>query len=370
MSSPTTRVGLIDGAPAPSADGEEAALLEAARRGDHQAFGCLAEPHRRRLMLHCYRLLGSLHEAEDLVQESLLRAWRRLGAFEGRASFRSWLYTIATNACLDALDGRARRVLVPTGGPAAGPPMGGAPGAQLVPAEGIAWLEPYPDTLLSVPEDAGLGPAARYEAREGVELAFIAAIQYLAPRQRAVLLLRDVLGWTAAEVAALLETTVPAVNSALQRARTTLRRRFPPGAPPGHREEYHPQHLDGRGRVLLERYVRAWEAADLVALVTLLRADATLVMPPVAEWYQGRAAIGAFLAWVFRHSGLGPFRLVPTGANRQPAFALYGRDAGRPGYRGLAVQVLTLEGDSVTGIVGFVSPALLSRFGLPATLPA
>src|ERR1700716_2474778 len=226
-------------------------LLDTAKPADHDAFQQLAEPYRRELQLHCYRMLGSVFEAEDLVQETFLRAWRARERFEGRTSFRNWLYRIATNACLNALASlKSRRVLPDT----SGSPFETFPDA---PATEIAWLEPYPDSLLEGIVDESPGPDAGYELREAVRLAFVAAIQQLPPRQRAVLLLRDVLGWSAAETALLLEASVASVNSALQRARATLETRFPAGEPT------HTPSTDAIQRELLERYVRAWDAADM-----------------------------------------------------------------------------------------------------------
>jgi len=345
------------------ADGE-ASLLAAARAGDGDAFGRLAETQRGALQLHCYRFLGSLTDAEDLVQETLLRAWRRLDRFEGRSSFRHWLYRIATNACLDARDARSRRVLPNDLGPASDPI---AP-RRAPPAE-VAWLEPYPDALLELALDPEPGPEARYDRRESIELAFAAALQHLPPRQRATLLLRDVLSWSATETASLLGASVPAVNSALQRARATLSQRLPAGRHPSG------QDLSLAERELLARYVRAWEAGDVSALVSVLREDALLTMPPVLEWYSGRAAIGSFVAreWPL----LGPFRLLPTRANGQPAFGLYGsRPGGGSSRRPLAVQVLRVEVGLIAEIVGFVEASafgyrgvdLFPRFGLPPDL--
>jgi RNA polymerase sigma-70 factor (ECF subfamily) len=345
------------------ADGE-ASLLSAARAGDRDAFGRLAESQRHSLQLHCYRFLGSLEDAEDLVQETLLRAWRRLDRFEGRSSFRHWLYRIATNACLDARESRCRRALPDDLG--AEPNPAGPPGAP--PAE-VAWLEPYPNSLLELAVDSEPGPEARYDRRESVELAFLAALQHLPPRQRAALLLRDVLAWSAAETASLLGASVPAVNSALQRARATLSQRLPA------RDDTSRQGLPAAERDLLARYVRAWEAGDLTALVTLLREDAVLMMPPVPEWYRGREGVGGFLSAEW--PALGPFRLLPTGANGQPAFGLYGSAAaGRSLFRPLAVQVLRIEAGLIAEIVGFIEPStfgypgadLFPRFGLPPAI--
>ena len=287
-------------------DGErphEAALLASAKSGDRRAFQQLTEPHRRELLVHCYRMLGSFHDAEDLVQETLLRAWRGLKGFDGRASTRYWLYRIATNACLNALATRASagRVLPETESPATEQ----MPDRE--PASDIAWLEPYPDSALEQIADDAPGPDARYEMREAVQLAFIAAIQLLPPRQRATLLLTDVLGWSAAESARLLDSSVAAVNSALQRARTTLEERLagrPPRIAIAASEEQ---------RALLERYVRAWESTDVDGFTALLKEDAVMSMPPWRQWYRGRAAIAAFFA---QHRQARWTRAVPARADR------------------------------------------------------
>ncbi|HET7131042.1 MAG TPA: sigma-70 family RNA polymerase sigma factor [Gammaproteobacteria bacterium] len=328
-----------------------ARLLEPARRGDRAAFERLAEPFRRELQLHCYRMLGSLHDAEDLVQDTLLRAWRGLAEFEGRASFRNWLYRIATNACLNALASRksARRVLPH----ALGPPAQTRPGE---PAD-IPWLEPYPDAELEVGSPAP-GPEARYEMREAVQLAFVAAIQYLAPRQRAVLLLRDVLGWSAAEAAQLLDVSVASVNSALQRARAALEARYAADSTP---------EPDEARRALLDRYVETWESADLDGLVALLKHDAILTMPPHREWYAGRAAIRSFFGYAWNlYDG---FRLLPTAANAQPAFGLYSRKPSSAAYHAHSLQVLTTRGAEIEILTNFRSPQSFAAFGLPPVLP-
>jgi len=327
-------------------------LLAAARAGDADAFRMLVQPHHRELHLHCYRMLGSLHDAEDLTQETLLRAWRALPTFEDRSGVRAWLYRIATNACLDALRRRARRILPTEHLPAADPEQ---PPHPMV--TDPIWLDPYPDALLDELAD----PAASYARRESVELAFLAAIQLLPPRQRAVLLLRDVLGWSASETAELLGATVASVNSALQRARAALRERrgtgsapVPIGAPT--REE----------RRLLDRYVRAFQEADVPALLELLREDAVMTMPPDPTWFLGSGAIGTFLSrWVFPLRR--PLRLVPTRANRQPAFAIYERgEDGRS--HALSLQVIELAGGRIGSITGFVRVDLFPHFGLPQTV--
>ena len=334
--------------------------LVAARAGDSQAFGRLAEPHRRELQVHCYRLLGSLSEAEDLVQETMLRAWRRLDTYEGRASFRAWLYRIATNACLDtlALRKRPRRSLPPHTHSAADPQAPPAP-----PSPDPIWLEPLPDDLLAGTEES---PEARYSMRESVTLAFLVALQTLPPRQRAVVILCDVLDWRASEAAEGLGLTVSAVNSALHRARATLAKHY-------HRRESLSTRLDSHTRDLLDRYLSAWEAADVGALVGLLKEDAVFAMPPVPTWYQGREVIRMALLRV-AFAGQADdvrerWRLLLTYANASPAFAVYQRDDGGI-YRGLGLQVLRLEGDAVAESIFFLEPAVLARFSLPSELPS
>ena len=333
-------------------------MLEAARTGDRAGFAQLAEPYRRELQVHCYRMLGSLEDAQDLVQETLLRAWTKLDTYEGRASFRAWLYKIATNACLDALDRRPRRVLPPARQAASDPAAPTEP-----PLLEPIWLDPIPDVGLAEIE---AGPEARYEVRESITLAFMAALQVLPPRQRAVLILRDVLDWHADEVARLLDLTVSAVNSALHRARTTMARYY-------HRrgiETVPAQPEDAATRALLERYVRAWETADMDALVALLKEDATLPMPPIPTWYQGREPIRIFLSGIVRQMYTsGAWRFVPLRANGQPAFAWYQRDEqGR--FRPFGIQVLTIEENQIADLYtfGMGNPRLLQLFGLPDEL--
>jgi RNA polymerase sigma-70 factor (ECF subfamily) len=340
-------------------DRRRLSFLEQARQGDADAFERLTEPYRRELQLHCYRMLGSLQDAEDLVQETLLRAWRAIDRFEGRSSFRSWLYRIATNACLNALARRqsARRLLPEAHGPPSDRLPAGAPAIE------IAWLEPYPDTLLEGIADTTPGPDARYEQHEAVQLAFVAAIQHLPARQRAVLLLRDVLGWTAAETAVLLDASVPSVNSALQRARATLGKRLPNDRAPGKAPP------DDRQRVLLERYVQTWESADLDGFVALLREDAILSMPPHPQWYLGPAAIRRFLSYAWSAGGPGGRRFLPTAANGQPAFALYAHGRTATDFPAHSIWLPTLRGDAIAGLTGFIDARLFARFGLPASLP-
>jgi RNA polymerase sigma-70 factor (ECF subfamily) len=319
---------------------------------DQHNFGVLAEPHRRELQAHCYRMLGSIHDAEDMVQETFLRAWRRRETFEGRASFRAWLYKIATNACLDSLEKRPRRVVPVTH-------QGVSTLDEPIPPDVTEpiWLEPYPDELL-ISDD--VSPEGYLSTQENITLAFMAALHLLPPRQRAVLILRDVLDWQASEVADLLEITVPAVKSALHRARTTLAKR---------NMDVEAYVLDTSTLTQLDDYVRAWETADVNALLTLLRADATFSMPPIPSWYQGRDAIGGLVAkTVFRGEARGRWRLLRTRANRQPAFGLYRRDDAHGVYQAYGIQVLTLDGGQIVDIITFRNAALFPYFKLPATV--
>ncbi|HET8998984.1 MAG TPA: sigma-70 family RNA polymerase sigma factor [bacterium] len=341
---------------------DPATHLSCAKRGDRDAFQRLAEPYRPELQLHCYRMLGSLQDAEDLVQETFLRAWRGLAGFEERSSFRTWLYRIATNACLNALAGRARRVLPEIQGPPSDQPLDRM--LERGPATDIPWLQPYPEAALEGVADPAPGPEARYTMHEAVQLAFVAAIQYLPPRQRAVLLLHDVLGWSAAESARLLDASVAAVNSALQRARATIGKHLPEGQPK-------PQPAsDDRQRALLDRYLRAWESADVDGFVALLREDATVSMPPWREWYRGRESLRRFFDWAWRPGGHGPFRLIRIGANGQPAFAFYCRADVETEWRAHSIHVLSVQDDSIATLTFFLSPQLFVAFGLPLVLPA
>jgi RNA polymerase sigma-70 factor, ECF subfamily len=320
-------------------------------------FARLAEPLRAELLAHCYRMLGSLHDAEDQVQETLLRAWRSLPAFEGRASLRTWLYRIATNACLRALETRARRPLPSgLGGPASDPdgPFAG-PASVAAPPE-VTWLEPFPDGRL--PRGGPADPASIVAARADTRLALIAALQYLPARQRAVLLLRDVLGWRAAEVAGLLGTSTAAVNSMLQRARAQLG-----DAAPARDQIREP--ADPRDRDLVGRYATAFADADVAGLMRLLTADAVFEMPPQPMWLAGRAAAGAFLGRRVLGEP-GRFRLVPAPANGQPGLATYLRGPGGV-FQAEALQVLTLRGGRVARITAFRDPGLFAGFGLPVT---
>jgi len=301
-----------------------------------------------------------VHEAEDLVQETYLRAWRAFDRLEERGSIRAWLYRIATNACLDALESRnsAQRLLPDQRQPA----MVAAQLPDGAPPTDVAWLEPYPDTELEGIADDTPGPEARYASREAVQLAFVAAIQELPPRQRVALLLCDVLGWSAAETATLLGGTTASVNSALQRARETLARRYPDGRP-----GVAPRPSPAQQR-LLDRYLKAWEGHDLDGFVALLKEDATFTMPPWRQWFVGRRLIGAFFAMAWKTcDGL---RLVATSANGQPAFAVYERSATDASWTAHSVHVLTLDDDGISALTAFLEPRLLEAFGLPTTLPA
>jgi RNA polymerase sigma-70 factor (TIGR02960 family) len=328
------------------------ATLARARAGDDDAFRELTEPHRRELQLHCYRILGSLQDAEDLVQETLLAAWRGLAAFEGRASVRAWLYRIATNRCLNALRARSRR---PQEVQAMAPPP--EPTRRTEPI----WLEPYPDVLLEDIPDRSPGPAARYEARETIELAFIVGLQSLPPRQRAALVLRDVLGFRTAEVAEMLDTGEASVKGALQRARAALEARLPAA-------DRAPRPNSARERQLVGRFADAVQSGDLDDVIALLTDDALLTMPPQPLEYQGHEAIAAFLRHRAELRGA-PLRVVPTRANTQPAFGCYLPDAQAAIARPYGLIVLTLEGDAIAAITWFADTGVFRHFGLPRTLP-
>lgn len=323
--------------------------LQAAREGDERAFARLVAPYRNELRAHCYRMSGSLHDAEDLLQESLIRAWTGLGGFEGRASIRTWLYKVTTNACLDALRGPGSRTLPTEFGPAGDPstPMG-------PPRIDLAWLEPFPDAFLA---DAPSSPEARYGQRESVALAFLVALQLLPPTQRAVLILRDVLGWSAHECAALLDSTVAAVNSALQRARESVESR-------AHAARTNPSSVeDADTRALLARYVEAWERADITKLVALLHGDATLAMPPFSEWLHGPGSIGAAIdAMVFRTQGPGGIKMVETRANGAPAFASYFREGPDGPFVPRALHVLAVREGRIAAITAFMDASLVEKF--------
>ncbi len=329
-------------------------LIIRARSGDEEAFAELVGPYRGELQFHCYQILGSLQDAEDLLQETLLAAWRGLGRFEGRASLRAWLYRIATNGCLNALRDRGRR-------PKQVQPMAELPQPTRL-TEPI-WLEPYPDILLEGMADAAPGPEARYEARESIGLAFVAALQHLPPRQRASLVLRDVLGFRTAEVADMLGSTEASVKGALRRARAALDARIPAGS-----REAAPLPGSPRERELVGRFAEAIQRGDTDGVVSLLTDQARLTMPPQPYDYQGHAAIGRFLDERARllHARL---RLVPTRANGQPAFGCYLPDAHAAIVRAYGLMVLTLDSERISAITWFGDRGLFPHFGLPRLLP-
>jgi RNA polymerase sigma-70 factor (ECF subfamily) len=328
-------------------------LISRARAGDGDAFRELTEPHLRELQVHCYRMLGSVQDAEDALQNTLLTAWQGLAGFEGRASLRTWLYKIATHRCLDARRAASRR-----------PKEWDVPGVE--PPEPtrlgeVVWLQPFPDTLLEGAAGGPLGPEARYEQTESISLAFVTALQVLPPRQLAVLILRDVLGFHASEVAGMLDSTVESVTSALKRARASLQRRPPATAG----REPPPAAGSPAEDAIVATFVRAWESADLDALVSLLTGDVFMSMPPMPFEYQGRDVVARFCAGLF---GAGRrFDLVPTRANGQPAFGAYLRARG--GMRhGTGLYVLTLTGDRICALTRFDN-SVLPWFGLPRSLP-
>jgi len=325
---------------------------------DQQEFGALTEPHRRELYVHCYRMMGSVQDAEDMVQDTFLKAWRRRETFEGRASFRAWLYKIATNVCLDALEKRTRRVIPFTR-------EGVSSLDQPIPPDvkEPIWLEPFPDEWLAWDD---VGPDGHYVERENITLAFIAVLHLLPPRQRAVLILRDVLEWEASEVADLLGVTVASVKSALHRARQTMT-----AHERANLEGIAPQTLDHARQSLLENYVRAWQTADINGLLALLREDATFSMPPIPSWYQGRTTIGGLVRkTIFAGDSSGRWRLLPTRANGQIAFGLYRRDEAHGIYSAYGIQVLTFSDDGqIADIITFRHPTLIAAFKLQPTLP-
>jgi RNA polymerase sigma-70 factor (ECF subfamily) len=331
-------------------------LLTRARAGDGDAFRALTEPHRRELLAHCYRMLGSLQDAEDVLQDTLLAAWQGLEGYEERATIRTWLYRIATNRCLNALRSASRRPARAWDIADAEPPEPSRLGE-------VAWLEPWPDTLVGASAEAPPGPEARYEQSEAISLAFVTALQVLPARQRAVLVLRDVLGFPASEVAALVDATVDSVTSALKRARATLRRRLPL-APARERP---PAPGSAAEQALVDAFVRAYRAGDVGAVVDLLTADVCLSMPPLPLVYEGRALVADFYTRVAMRHGR-RFDTLAVRANGQPAFGLY-LDAPRGGSRrGTGLDVLTLTGDRIAAITHF-DERVLPSFGLPASLP-
>jgi RNA polymerase sigma-70 factor, ECF subfamily len=349
------------------ATARERELLEAARGGNDDAFRRLVEPHRKELHAHCYRMLGSVHDADDALQDALLRAWRGLAKFEGRSSVRSWLYRITTNTCLDLISARPKRILPIDHGPAADP--GDDLGEPLIES---VWVEPYADEMLGL-EDGYSSPEARYERRESVELAFIVALQHLPATQRAALILRDVLGFSAREAAETLETTVASANGALRRARKAAAERLPDQS---QQVALRALRDDGLGK-LVTRYTDAWEQGDIDAILAMLAEDATFTMPPLPTWYRGHDAIALFLT---RFALRDRWRLVPARANGQLAFGCYAWDAETGSHTALSLDVLTLEGTQATEVTSFVTPYtrgparqrfaadVFERFGLPDRL--
>jgi RNA polymerase sigma-70 factor (TIGR02960 family) len=329
-------------------------LISRARAGDDEAFRALTEPHRRELLVHCYRMLGSLQDAEDALQDSMLAAWQGLGGFEERSSLRTWLYRIATTRCLNALRTAKRR-------PAKAWDIPGVVAPEPTRLGEVPWLEPFPESLLEGAYDLPLGPEARYEQTESISLAFVAALQVLPPRQLAVLVLRDVLGFRAAEVADMLEVTVESVTSALKRARATLAVRrgtlADQEAPPPRGSEAETE--------LVARFVAAYQASDVEAVVALLTDDVFMSMPPMPLEYLGREPVGVFCAVLL---GARDYRLVPTRANGQPAFGAYvlGPDGVR---RGTGLITIGLAGDRI-GTLNRFENTVFGWFGLPLVLDA
>lgn len=348
----------------------EEAALAAAQAGDEGAFERLVGPYRGELHAHCYRMLGSVHDADDALQDAMLRAWRAIGRFEGRSSLRSWLYRIATNTSLDFVERRPKRVLPIDYSPAGDPHDG--PGVPLVES---VWVEAYPDGEAGL-ADIPPAPDARYEQREAVELAFIAALQHLPASQRAVLILREVLGFSAKEVAETLDTSVASVNSALQRARKAVEERMPERSQQATKRDLG----DARLRELVDTYMEAWEAGDVETVRNMLAEDAAITMPPMASWFSGREAVVTFLrefafANPWNHDegrfveGRRDVRLVPVSASGQPAFGAYRWNEEAGAYLPFTLQVLTLKPDGkLAELTGFVDPAAVQGFGLPERL--
>jgi RNA polymerase sigma-70 factor (TIGR02960 family) len=330
-------------------------LIARARAGDGDAFRELTEPYRRELQVHCYRMLGSFQDGEDALQDTLLAAWQGFGGFEGRASLRTWLYRIATNRCLNARRSNSRRRAKEWDVPNVEPPEPTRLGE-------VVWLEPFPDALLEGNVDAPLGPEARYEQTESISLAFVTALQILPPRQLAVLILRDVLGFHANEVADMLDSSVESVKGALKRARVSLQHR----RPTTNDREPPPASDSPAEDAIVAKFVRAWESADLDALVALLTDDVFMSMPPMPFEYEGRDVVAGFCASIFRAGRR--FDLVPTRANGQPAFGAYVRASNGVSH-GIGLYVLTLTGDRICAMIRFEN-SVLPSFGLPRSLPS
>ena len=340
---------------------DERQLIGRARRGDEGAYRTLVERYRGELHAHAYRMLGSVHDAEDAMQDALLRAWRGLPRFDGRSALKSWLYRIVTNSCLDLIKKRPKKVL-----PIEHGPPGDAHDGPGVPLTESIWIEPYPDEALA---DGRAAPEARYEQRESVELAFVAALQHLPARQRAVLILREVLGYSANEVADTLETSAPAVNSALQRARKTIDETLP--------ERSQAQTLralgDDRVTEMVESYMEAWERGDVEAVTAMLAEDAAITMPPMASWFRGEGVQIFLREWAFSGrvydlEGRRSVRVLRASANGQPAIGTYAWNDEARAHLPTVLQVLSFDGDRITEITGFVDPSAHARFGLPARL--
>ena len=340
---------------------DERELIGRARRGDEGAYRALVERYRGELNAHAYRMLGSVHDAEDAMQDALLRAWRGLPRFDGRSALKSWLYRIVTNTCLDLIKKRPKKVL-----PIDHAPPGDAHDGPGVPLTESIWIEPYPDEALA---DGRAAPEARYEQRESVELAFVAALQHLPARQRAVLILREVLGYSASEVADTLETSAPAVNSALQRARKTIDETLP--------ERSQAQTLralgDDRVTEMVESYMEAWERGDVEAVTAMLAEDAAITMPPMASWFRGEGVEIFLREWAFSGrvydlEGRRSVRVLRASANGQPAIGTYAWNDEAGAHLPTVLQVLSFDGDRITEITGFVDPTAHARFGLPDRL--
>ena len=330
-------------------------IIGLARAGDQQAFEQLVQPYRRELLVHCYRILGSFEDAEDMLQETLVRVWKRLDTFEGRSSLRAWLYKIATNACLDALDSRRVRGL-PREVYGRGDPNAPLPR----PSQEVTWIEPFPDVMID--QEPEIYPEARYEVRESITLAFVAALQKLPGRQRAALLLCDVMGWSSAEAAEILDVSAAAINSALQRARETMKQPL--------ERKTRPARLNEQLTSLLTRYVAAWEAADSAALVAVLREDVALTMPPIPVWFEGRVDVKAFLdGFLFRDAGATRLKMIPAQINGSPSFVAYHLDETGV-YRAQALHILTIENGEISEINDFLSfdGQLISKLGLPLVI--
>jgi RNA polymerase sigma-70 factor (ECF subfamily) len=338
---------------------QEPELLAAARDGDEEAFGRLVSPYRPQLHAHCYRMLGSLHDTEDVLQDAMLRTWRGLAGFDGRSAFRTWLYRIATNVCLDVIRRRPKRVLPVDYGPPTSPTAMASDPALVT--EG--WVDPYPDEQLQI-EDGYAAPDARYEQREAVELAFVAALQHLPPRQRAVLILREVLGFSAAEVADALGSTSASVNSALQRARKAVEERIPDRSQQATARSLGDEQVRG----LVERFSDALQRGDTAGILAVLAEDVTFSMPPYTGWCRGREAVAD--SWLMPGGTATALRYLAARANGQPAVAAYRLLPDGDRFVPLALDVLTLRGASIGEVTAFRTPELFGSFGLPTELSA